>query len=896
MIAELAGAVQSGSVGLVTIVGEAGVGKTSLLAEAVDQLERHGFAVLRVALSEVEAHLSWAGLRLLCASLTDDDWAGVAEAPRQAVLAAIGRIDQAEADPSLVAFGLADVVRGLARQRPTALVVDDLHWLDQPSASAIAFAIRASDRLPLMAILAHRPVDLAIDPDRLVADERRRAIELSGLSVGSVHQLVSAVGRRQIGRTDALRIHEATGGHALHAIEIGRLLARGIGLDDALVHRSAYDAIASRIDDLPAGTRDMLLLAALAARPTITRIRAAMPGSDAESELDVAIKHHVVDVHGDQIRFVHPLMRSAVVATASLGERRRAQVALAATADDEDERVSLRAAGALDPDADLAAELDAAAERAGSRGDVPVALQFAQRAVELTPPSDVAGRVDRLLSAAELALSGGEADLPVTLATRAEALDGSAPTRFRAGVVKFLAIGNAGDVEGALALSEELLPSLTDQPGMRARLHDLRTQALLRFDVTEAGEAAEAAVVDAIAGGDHDQIVREEALRSMVRVLAGEPVDLELARTMAAGLPNVSIAKDWWADVLSYSDQAAASLEISRGQLVEYQRLGLVHFEAPVRSRMIGDLIALGRYDEALRHAEDWLDLQAMIGGIGSANVRIDIAYIAAIRGDDARATHELARSMDDDGYPIDQLVRFSRACEVAATAGDWRAAAEHGRAAARVAAEIGCGAIGSASFRVALVEALVQLGEFGEATEVADHTAALVARSATPRGAADIARNAALLAVGAGDLDAALGQWSVAEARYAELGLALETVRAVLGAGSVLRRMGKRGDARIRLTEARQRFVELGAFAFLARTDAELDRLGARRTDHDQQLTPTEEQIAELVAEGRSNAEIAAALSVSLRTVESNLTRAYRKFGVRSRTELAAALRNRPG
>jgi DNA-binding CsgD family transcriptional regulator len=593
--------------------------------------------------------------------------------------------------------------------------------------------------------------------------------------------------------------------------------------------------------------------------------------------------------------FAHPLARSAIVAAAGAAGRRDVQLALAATTDDPDERVTLHVAAADGPDAALAVDLDAAAVRAADRGDLHVALGLARRAVELTPDRDVDDRVERLLTAAELASSGGDGFLPVELAEAAEVLSDDIEVRFRAGVTKFLTIGNRGDNETAIALADELLRGLTDHPAKRARINDLRAQALLRNDIPSALAAAAAAVDAAIEAGDDHTVQRERALWTMICVLAGRPVDLDAAERTARSLPDDTIAKDWLADVLSFCDRSAESLDISTGQLEHYQRLGLVHFEAPVRSRMIGDLIELGRYTDAIRQAEVWFDLQGMIGGVPSSTLRADIAYVHALRGDTDRALRELATAQADRSVTIDELSVASRGCQLHVVLERWHDAADRAAHARVLAARIGYRGIGPAPFRADAVEALVHLRRFDEARDLADELAEIAGGNREPRGAGDVGRAEALLAAAAGDLPGAVERWRTAVDVFTGIALPLELGQAQVGLGSTLRRLGKRAEAAERLAAARHTFESIGAPLLVARVDAEVQRLGARRVTGGTELTPTERQVVELVVAGRSNADIAAALVVSVRTVESNLTRAYRKLGVKSRTELAAAYRRQP-
>ena len=877
---------------IVSLVGEAGVGKTALLEDVVASLESAGFRTMRVALSEVEAHLGWAGLRLLCRDVTADELEALPDGLGRAIGAATGRSDPAGIDPSGAAFALAGIIERRAAAGPLLVVVDDLHWLDLPTAGALAFAIRASASAPVMSLVAHRSVPMSIEPRRLLPADRTHTIDLPGLSVASTHALLRERMGISLGRPDVLRVHAATGGHPLHTIEIGRLLASGASLDEALVHPSAYALITNRIEALPVQTRRALLAAAIAPQPSLERIRTALEGRDVQTDLGPAVRQQLVDIRRGIVVFAHPLDRSAVLATAAAGDRRELQLALASTAADPDERVEMRVAAADGADAELAAELDEAVDRAADRGDLQRALELARRAVELTPAGAVADRIERLLSAAHVASAAGDLVQPVQLAEAAEALTDDIDVHFRAGVLKVLAVGNSGDFERTAGLIDDLLPRLADHPAKRARIHDLRTQLMSHHDIAGAEAAAAAAVEAAMEAGDEATIVRERALWTRVGVLAGRPVDLDEVERVAATLPIDSVAVDWLADVLTFCDRSTAALELSRVQLDHYRRSGLVHFEAPVRSRLVGDLISLGRYDEALQQADAWFELQAMIHGVSAAASRADVAYVHGLRGDVERASREMAVAEAEANTSINIVDVASRACELYVLLERWSDAADRAVRARSIAGEIGLGAIGPAPFRGVAVEALVNLRRLEEAREHADELAALAAANREPRGPGEVARAEAVLASALGDPAAAAVHWRTAVEQFTAIELPLERGRAEFGLGSTLRRLGKRAEAAQWLTSARHTFESLGVPLLVARTDAEIQRLGTQRAENPNALTPTEQQVADLVVAGRSNAEIAAALVVSLRTVESNLTRAYRKLGVRSRTELAAVYR----
>jgi DNA-binding CsgD family transcriptional regulator len=888
---------RDGAAQLVTITGEAGIGKSALVDAAVAELGGGSWTVARIALSSVEAQLGWAGLRLLCDQL-GSRVDGMTEPARAAIAAAVGRstVAPTDVDSAQVAFATAELLAASAGAGPLALVVDDLHWLDGATAAAIAFAIRATAGRPLLSLLAHRPVDLPLDPARLLDTDRRTSIELDGLSVPGVHRLLRERTGLRLGRPDAIRVHAATGGSPLHIMEIGRLVAGGVALDEALVHPSAHDVLLARVRQLPDDTRRVLLTAALAARPTLAHVQAVTVGLDAETALEAAAAQGLADVRRGTIEFAHPLVRAAVVAGATGAARRIARRALAAGTDDPDERVLLLEAATDGPDAVLAADLDAASARAAERGDLLLAARFARWAAERTSSDHVDARVDRLLGAAELAAASGDLQLPVELADEAVTLSTDLDVSFRAAVTKALTVGNRGEQSATLAILAEQLVLQTGRPLQCTRLHDIRAQVLLAVDVPAGLEAARASLAEARATGDAGLVERALALVDMTNALAGGPVDFDELQARCERLPLAGIARDWCVSTLNVCDLAEASFRQNVLQLAEYQRLGLVHFEAPTRARMLADLVTLGRYREALAHAQACLDLHEMIGGPASCTFHADVAFVTTLLGDaqavEARAAAGREVAASDD--TIDKVAAIARFGQLAVVLGAWDEAADRVDEAGRLAERVGLDRSGVVAYRTDGAEALIQLGRLDAAERLLAELEAVNARSRLPRGPADSARCRALLAAARGDADAAVALGRAAAAAYRAIDFPLEAGRALHSVGVTLRRAGRRTEAAEALGQARQLFERIETPTLVARVDAEIERLGAKRSGSATALTPTEQQIADLVAAGRSNAEIAATLIVSLRTVESNLTRVYRKYGVRSRTELAAAMRDR--
>ena len=192
------------------------------------------------------------------------------------------------------------------------------------------------------------------------------------------------------------------------------------------------------------------------------------------------------------------------------------------------------------------------------------------------------------------------------------------------------------------------------------------------------------------------------------------------------------------------------------------------------------------------------------------------------------------------------------------------------------------------------LIEALVLTDELDEATELTDR---LEERALTLERASAVAiaqRSRGLLATARGDLDEALAAIEAAAESQESVPVPFDRARTLLALGSVRRRAGRKRQARDALEAARGAFAELGATIWIERADLELGRIGGRPSSGGE-LTRSEQRVAALVAEGHTNREVAAALFLSERTVESHLSHVYRKLGLRSRAELAAKFSDSP-
>ena len=193
--------------------------------------------------------------------------------------------------------------------------------------------------------------------------------------------------------------------------------------------------------------------------------------------------------------------------------------------------------------------------------------------------------------------------------------------------------------------------------------------------------------------------------------------------------------------------------------------------------------------------------------------------------------------------------------------------------------------------FHPDLIEAAIAVGELESAHRHHNELKQCATALKSPWARALSARCAGLIAAADGDAEAALEWLEQALLEHERLPNAFERGRTLLQHGIVLRRLKRKRDARESIQAALEIFTQHGARLWAAKAEAELARISGSSPSATNDLSETERRIATLVAAGRANKQIAAELHVTVRTVESNLTRIYRKLGIRSRSQLAARL-----
>ena len=415
------------------VVGEAGIGKSSILAEATSFAHERGLTVLAATGIQAETQLACSGLHQLLRPILDrlDD---LPVPQGNALRAAFGMTSEAAPDLFLTALSTLELLSEVAESAPMLVVADDAQWLDQATGDVLAFLARRLADEPIVLIVAIRDgfdspllnaTLMEMPLERLAPDAAERVLDAHATSLSTEDR--AGVLRQAIGNPLALTELAAAG-----AVRDGS----GIAFLDpstgpALTERLER-AFSARVRDLPPATQRFLLVAALDDEHGLSeslRAAATLEGTS-PPELDVAvaapaIEAKVITVDGGVIRFRHPLIRSAIAQSADLAKRYAAHAALAdSMVDRPDRRIWHRAAASVGPDEEIAVELEAAADQAVRQGGIAVAISALERAARMS--ATPAGRGGRLLRAAELASDLGRYDWMGRIMGEVEPLDDSA--------------------------------------------------------------------------------------------------------------------------------------------------------------------------------------------------------------------------------------------------------------------------------------------------------------------------------------------------------------------------------------------------------------------------------------------------------------------------------------
>jgi DNA-binding CsgD family transcriptional regulator len=893
--------VRRGRSAVLVVRGEPGIGKTELLRRLI--AEAPGFGVTRVAGVESEMELPFAGLHQLCAPMLGRlGW--LAEPQRRGLSVAFGLASGDRPDPFLVALATLSLMAEAAQERPMLCVVDDAQWLDQASAQVLGFVARRLLAEPVVLVFAVRtPVPGAPAPEHLAGLPELR---LAGLDEESARALLATVIPGPLDESVRARILAETRGHPLALLELYRGrgpadLAGGFALPDAgdLPGR-IEDQYAAHLGELPAEVQRLVLLAAAdpVGDPALILRASQVLGLDPRA-VSLAVEAGLLEF-GANVRFRHPLVRSAAYRTATADDRRAVHQALAAVTDplaDPDRRAWHRAHATAGPDEAVAQELISSASRAMRRGGVAAAAAFWARAVALTP--DPGQRASRALTAAEAKYAAGDFEAAQALLVTAEVgppgeLDEARAQRMRAQVA--FALRRGGDAPPLMLRAAQRLqhldPELARPTYLEALLATIYAGRLAHGqDARQVARAARSATQPPSGSQPPSAqlLIHGLAVRLADGYVAAAPTLKEALCRYRAQPPELGwlsvscniVAMDLWDDE-AWFELAAGQLRLARANgtlswlpfTLDY--LAEFHVQAGELPKAEALLMERERVDLGTREATlPYLPLllAAWRGDApGTAGLAREMTRAASDRGEGGALTYtDYAQAVLYNGH------------------GNYRAAAEAAHRASAVG-EI----VVSPWALYELVEAAVRSDQPEQAWTAADQLSQLAAASATnwARGAA--ARSRALASGG----DAAEAEYRAAIELLGRTRMATHLARARLVYGEWLRREKRRAEARDQLRSAFDAFTSIGAEAFAERARRELQATGEtvrkRSDDTRTDLTPQEEEIAQLAREGRTNSEIAAQLFIGRRTVEWHLGKVFAKLNISSRQELDQALRRR--
>jgi DNA-binding CsgD family transcriptional regulator len=885
------------------LVGEAGIGKTTLWQAAVADARGRTFEVLTSRPAGGELQLSFASLSDLFGAVlgkVEDEL----PAPRRSALRVALLLDEPEGappDPRAIGLAVLSVLQQLSLRSPVLVAIDDAQWLDRPTADALHFALRRLARERVALLVAARPDDSRWR-ERLAGtlpEGVRSELVLGHLSVATIQRLVGLRLGIALPRPLLVRVHEASDGNPFYALELARALqpADGELLPGAElpVPETLLELVGGRIASLPEEAFEIALAVASLSDRHVSVLRALGSERRVEDGLRAAVEAGVLVVDDQElVGFTHPLLASAVNAKAGPDGRKHMHRLLAPLEPEAEARSRHLALAADGPDAELATSLDRGARQAALRGAPAAAAELAELAAAATPPEARTDRLRRTLQAVDSYVAAGATEPATRILT--SLLDEQTAGDARADVVLRLA-GLSSSFDELLALAARAGRDATSE-AMRARVHLVYTRGWPVFGIDRAVRHAEIALRLAETADDRRLLVDVLARLSLWRIWSSRnPFDyLERA-----------IALERWSDGLRAYESPRMALALWRmyqGRHAEaHALLSELYSEATVSGYQVATLevggrladVALraGRWGDADAYAMEVYELSEQIGhenGVGLSVYWKALTDAHLGRVEEARETAELGARLARAGQADNVLVMSLGVLGFLDISVDKEAdALPHLRPVLDWVADKQLGLVPHPTVPYAL-EALVAAGELDEARGLLERFAREARDLDTPWGLAIEARCRAQLVAAEGSPADAVAAAKEALVFHEHGRWPFEQARSLLVLGRNLRRMKRKSDAKDVLGTALTIFERLPAPLWAEQCRGEIARLGLRRAPTGE-LTEGERRVAELAASGLTNREVAARLFMSPKTVEANLARAYRKLGIHSRAELGSRM-----
>ena len=887
--------VRAGKSRALVLRGDAGIGKTALLEYVLEQVS--DYRVAPAVGVEAERELAYAALHQVCASMLDRR-TRLPDPQRAALDTAFGLRTGSQPDRFMVGLAVLGLFAEVARERPLLCVVDDAQWLDHASAQLLAFVARRLLAESVAMIFAvRRTGDQVAAPELASLDE----LVVDGLPEEEARALLASAHPGPVDELVLERIIAEAHGNPLALLELPRgftpmELAGGFGLGLTEVPHTIEESYRRQIATLSAATRQLLLVAA--AEPVgdpvivwraVDQLGIGIEG--ATSRKAAGLVHFA-----SRVRFRHPLLRSAIYHVASLEERRATHHALAQVTDavaDPDRRAWHLAQAAAGPDEEVAAELERSASRAKSRGGFAAAGAFFERASELTP--DPLRRGQRALAAAQ---SGYQAGMPESAIRLLSVADASPLGEFQRAQADLLrgriafTMNRGRDTPSLLLLAAKRLEPLdlglardTYLDALRAGL--FAAHHALGTSLRDAAEVARNARAPSPPLRPLDLLLDGLSVRFTNGFAAGVPILKQALRELRSPETAGEERLRWlWyaastaADLLddeaydgltsSFVERARASGALSLLPLALTMRI--------IMQTFVGELAAAGALIE---------ELEAVTEGMEIRELPYAAQALAACRGQDGRAVELNAVTIANSerrGEGFGLIAAGWMQAVLYNGLGRYEDAFRAARQATEPRQEVG---ILTWSALAELITAATRTDRLDVGVDAFGRLAAATQASGTRWALGLEATCRALLSDG----DAAERGYREAIDRFARTRIRHQLARAHLYYGEWLRRHNRRADAREQLRVAHEMFTTMGMDAFAALAGGELAATGAtvrrRKAEAPSRLTAQEAQIARLVRDGLSNAEIAARLFLSPRTVEWHLGNIFGKLQITSRLQL---------
>lgn len=880
--------------------GEPGIGKTTLCLSAIELAQERGFLVLSARPAEAESVLAYASLADLLSGVGSSVLTDLPTPQRLAIDRVLLRAEAEDlsTDQRAVGAGFVSVVELLAETAPVLVAIDDLQWLDPSSRNVISFtARRLSARVGVFGTVRTDPDERGSAASwlQLPQPDGVQRVQIRPLSLGGLNAVITQRLGHSLSRPAIVRIQEVSGGNPFYALELARAMDGDVRSADMPLPMTLTELVRARIGSLDESVCDVLLAMACLAAPTVELVSRAtgMPVEDVVAQLEEIEGKGIVGIDGHRLRFAHPLLAKGFYTDVTPARRRSMHRRLAAIVDEPELKARHLAMAATHGDELTLISLDEAADMARSRGAPAAAAELLDLAIDLG-----GGNPERrILSAAHHFDAGEPTHARVLLQDTIERLD-PGPRRAEALTLLALVASLNDSFDEAADLLERALGDVGDELAQRvAILVSLSFASVNAGRMDSAVERIEEAVAKASELGAPHALSQALGMRVMLQFMRGDGLDerslhraVELedhdADVSSAFSPRVQQALLLaWIGALDRANEEMLAIRRRCIETGEEAELSFIDFHSVLIHLWRGSMA------EATLIAEDTVERAFQLNGDLPLSVALTVrAAVAAYAGEEESVRRDVAEAMAASErcgsrrlgeWPVTMLGFLD------VSLGNYEAAIKTLKPLMGMLEAVPDSTeVINASYVPDAAEALIQLGRSAEAEPLISALERNGQRLDRAWMKAVGARCRAMLLAAQGDIQAANRAVELALTEYERLPMPFERARTQLLAGQLQRRQRQKDQAATTLREALKTFEDLNTRLWADRARAELARadVGTRRMSS---LSPSEQRVAELAASGMTNRDVAAALFISPKTVESNLARIYRKLGIHSRAEL---------